>query len=217
MGAFTGSYSNIRLRGWMTIDGRDSSYGQCAESGGEDLYGIAHRGTVTLDPPGPPSVIGAPTGYFGFADHAEAYDTTGLRWDILQDPNFPVDYHDVIPNFGTLPADEYPIVRVSGNLRPTAGHSGRGVLIVPGTLDLQTFGFYLEGIILAGDIASSSGVFGFSSIRGMLIGGLDGTSNSLDLRLVFGPSIAYDVCSTLAASNALAYWEPLENTLEDIQ
>jgi len=219
VGALTGSYSSISLRGSMTLDGRDNSYGQCPDSGGEDLYGIGHRGSVTLSSffGGSPAVNGSPSDYFGFTDHAEVYDTAGLRWDILQDPSFPVEYHNVIPDYGTLPPDAFPVVRVSGNLRPTSAHSGRGVLIVPGTLDLQTFGFFWEGIILAGNISSSSGFFGFSTIRGMLIGGLDGTSSSLDLQFFLGPTIEYDVCNALAASNALAYWEPLDNTLEEIQ
>ena len=219
VGAFTASYSSVQLRGITIMDGRDYSYGQCADSGGEDLYAVGHRGSVSLSSyfGNSPTIVGIPSNYYAFSDHAEVYDTAGVRWDILQDSDFPVDYHNVFPNFGALPSDEYPVVRVSGNLSPTSTHSGRGVLIVTGTLTFGNCCFSWDGIVMAGNIGNQSGFWGYGYIRGMLIGGLDGTRNSVNLNVLLGPRVYYDVCSALSASNALAYWEPLEDTFEEIQ
>lgn len=217
--AFTGSYSSISLRGWTEIEGDDNSGGQCAESGDEDIYGVGHRGSVSTAPYSgvSPEIDGDPDSQFDFGTHAAVRDSAAIRWDILQDPAFPVDYHNTIPNFGSLPADEFPIVRVSGDLTATSAWSGRGVLIIPGSLILGSCCLNWEGMILAGNIKSTSGVWGYFFLRGMIIAGLDGTQETLAIDTFVGPHVFYDVCSVLAASNALAWWEPLPDTFEEIE
>ncbi|MDT8368861.1 MAG: hypothetical protein RQ745_06610 [Longimicrobiales bacterium] len=221
--AFTGSYSSISLQGWTTIEGDDNSFGQCADSGGEDIHGVGHRGSLVTaphpdNPSGPtPDIEGGPDDEFDFGTHAAVVDSAAVRWDVLQDPSFPVDYHNTVPDFSSLPTDEFPIVRVSGNLTATSSWSGRGVLIIPGSLILGSCCLNWEGLILAGNIRSTSGFWGYFFLRGMIIAGLDGTQDVLSINTSVGPQVYYDVCSALAASNALAWWEPLPDTFEEIQ
>ena len=42
-------------------------------------------------------------------------------------------------------------------------------------------------------------------------------TNSLTINTYLGPQVYYDVCSVLSASNALAWWESLPDTFEEIQ
>jgi hypothetical protein len=59
---------------------------------------------------------------------AAVLDTAGLRWSVLKDASFPIPYTGTWPNFAALPADSFPVVRVTGNLTVTSstpGQSGR--------------------------------------------------------------------------------------------
>lgn len=217
------SYGTVVATDWGQIRGVDhSTAGACMESGTEDLPGIVHRGTASVSPPwdsvslrgnrpAPPlspngSVVGRPVAVGAFPDHATLYNAVGLRWDVLTDPDFPVAFDGAVPDFGALASDEYPVVRYRGSLTANSSWSGRGVLIVTGTV---TFGggFSWDGIVLAGDMADTDSLFW---IRGLLVAGLNGGRPTL--RLDGFPQIFYDVCSALRASASLAYLEPLSET-----
>lgn len=216
------SFNHVDVDDWGQIRGNDhSTSGACPESGTEGVRGIIHRGTSSISPwdslnltlggpvPGwssDGSVAGVPRAMSAFANHAAIYDSVGLRWDILTDPDFPIAYDGVHPNFWSLPPDEYPVVRYQGNLNAGALRSGQGVLIVTGEIRFGT-GFTWDGIVLAGDMEDTDDLFW---VRGMLIAGMNGGGGTLELDGY--PLIVYDVCSALAASASLAYFEPLDQT-----
>ena len=224
--AATLSYSTIEFDDWGQVRGNDHSGTSCAESGTEGLAGLVHRGTAQITPQwdsvgmplggSPPSwgtgrVVGVPVAARALADHDAVYDSVGVRWDILTDPNFPVEYDGVRPDFGSLPSDEYPLVRVNGDLYAGSSWSGRGVLIVTGEVDFGS-GFYWDGIVMAGEVEDTDRIFW---IRGMLIGGLNGGGGTLEIDGY--PLIYYDVCSALDASEALAYFEPVGETWWEVR
>ncbi len=214
--AFVSSFASISLTGDIIVEGRDFSTGSACTIDGEDTNGIARRGTISTAckfSSWCPSVTGSPSANAVLSSHSEVYDTAGVRWDILTDATFPVDYDDEIPASWTLAADEYPVIRWNGNLAAASSHSGRGVLIVTGNLSISGWGFNWEGIILAGDVSNNSSTVALMTIQGMLVGGLNGSGGgSLSWNNFIGPRIYYDACHALGGSNALAYWDPLEGT-----
>jgi len=213
-GALISSFSSLSIQGQTRIEGEDYSTGSACTIDGEDTNAVVRRGSISTSCKFGsycPYLNGSPGTSAVLSDHDEVYDTAGIRWDVLTDPTFPVDYDDEIPNQWTLPAGEYPVIRWNGNLAVSSSHSGRGVLIVTGELSISGWGFSWDGIVLAGDMANNSSTIAYIIIEGMLIVGLDG-GGSLSLNNYIGPYIYYDACHALAASNALAYWDPLEGT-----
>lgn len=223
------SYSNVTVSKWGQIRGTDSSSpSACVESGSEAVPGIVHRGTASITLPGwdslslpytssPPgwggsgAVAGVPYAVGALADHPSLYDSVGLRWDVLTDPDFPIAYDGSPPNYPSLPSSEYPVVRYRGNLYAGSAWSGRGVLIVTGTLSFGG-GFFWDGVVIAGNLADTNRLFW---IRGMLIAGMDGSGTSISFDGY--PLVFYDVCSVLAASNSLAYFEPVDGTWWEVR
>lgn len=217
------SYADVRVTDWGQIRGNDhSGTGSCAESRTEGVPGMAHRGSARFTPrwdslsipvraPGPPwrmtgTLVGVGPPAVAYASHGDLYDAVGIRWDVLTDPAFPVAWDGAPPPWGSLPPGEYPLVRYRGNLSAGPSWSGRGVLLVTGNLRPGS-GFAWDGIVLAGGLDNTSENFW---IRGMLVAGLNGGGTSLTLDGF--PEILYDVCSVLAASRALAYFEPVGGT-----
>jgi Tfp pilus assembly protein PilX len=223
------SFANVNVSNWGQIRGTDhSSSSACAESGTEAVPSIVHRGTASITTPGwdslslpytssPPgwggagAVVGVPVAVRAFADHSAVYDSVGLRWDVLTDADFPVAYDGTKPDYSSIPSSEYPVVRYRGDLYAGSSWSGRGVLIVTGRL---TFGggFFWDGVVLAGDLADTNRLFW---IRGMLVAGMNGTADWMNFNGY--PLVFYDVCSALAASNALAYFEPLDGSWWEVR
>jgi len=216
--ALVGSYATVDLRGTVNVSGGDASGGWCTGST-ENTYGVAHRGALTTgcQSGNCASATGSPGAGVNLGTHAAVYDTAGIRWDILTDPTFPVDYVNTFPGWG-FGYEDFPVIRWEGNLNANSTHSGRGVLIVTGEFAIDFCCFQWEGIILAGDIDSSGASIDYMWLRGMLVGGLDGGGGTLLFRNAWlGPQIQYDQCSALYASNALAWWEPLDDTFEEVQ
>lgn len=140
-------------------------------------------------------------------------DSIRVRWDVLSDPDFPVDYENSLPALGSIPADSFPIVRYTGatTILTTSGLHNKGVLIVTGTLR-PWFLFQWEGIVLAGNIGDAFLSFlGGGAVDGMMIGGLDAdnTPSSLEIRT----DVIYHSCPVYAANESLSYFELLPNTL----
>ncbi|MDP2955509.1 MAG: hypothetical protein Q8N53_03740 [Longimicrobiales bacterium] len=155
---------------------------------------------------GPAPTISSYAGYVAY------YDTVGVRWDILSNTSFPVDFDGSPPNWGSLPADSFPIVRKIGNLSATSSWSGRGALIVTGTLTFSTTSsFSWNGIILAGALGSV-GASVSPTVRGMLIGGLNAANPSVTIRGDF----RYHSCNAYKANRALSYLEVVNNTLFEV-
>jgi hypothetical protein len=185
------------------IDGFDKSdAGDCPGGGATAITGAIATTTVTEDSPG--DLQGNPEYEIWSGGWSEMLDSIGLRWDVLSDPNFPVDYENTLPNFSSLPADSFPIIRYTGWV--FAGWTGRGLLIVDGVFDPNS-SFRWEGIILAkhvDDIVQGH-------IDGMLVGGLEGPNMYSTIN--FRTEAAYESCSVYSANETLSYLELLPNTI----
>jgi hypothetical protein len=157
------------------------------------------------------SISGSPAteGNVGFSTF---YETVGVRWDVLTNPSFPVDYEGSYPNFSVLPADAYPVIRFSGDHQtPAWGVSGRGVLIVTGRLTIRS-DFVWDGIVLAGAVARVRD-WHYPYVRGMFIGGLNGST--AEVRFDSG-DFRYDSCRAYAANRSLSYLEVVSGTLFEV-
>jgi hypothetical protein len=117
-----------------------------------------------------------------------------------------VDFDGVLPNYGSLPSDSFPVVRVHGYFNPGSSWSGRGVLIVNGELDASST-FVWEGIVLAGAVDDIHE----GDIHGMLVAGLDGPNPYSNV--YWGGEIQYYSCLVNAANESLSYLELLDNTI----
>jgi hypothetical protein len=179
------------------------------------------HGLVALSIAGPGSV--QPAGVvprWQVASAAAAVDTAGVRWSALQDPSFPVPFTGSWPDFGALPADSFPVVRMTGDLivGPGTVISGRGVLIVPGTFAAVGPGasFDWDGLVLAGAAQTPMvSLFATMRIDGALVVGLDGgaqgdltTKGPLGLR----SRVYHNSCYVAQANRVLAYFELVDGT-----
>ena len=183
------------------VHGVDSA--SASDCSGGDASPIA--GAIALTSAKGSNVRGSPaTDEWG--SYETMYDSVGLRWDVLSDSNFVVDFHQTTPpDFAALPADSYPVTRYPGSNIFTSAWNGRGVLIVTGVFDADNT-FRWEGIVLAGEVTSSSNVKG--EIRGMVVGGLNGQNGDVD----WDVNIFYYSCYVYAANESLSYLELIENT-----
>jgi len=154
----------------------------------------------------PTSVMGSPESEIWPGGWAEIQDSIGLRWDVLSDPDFPVDFENTLPNFASLPADSFPLIRFTG--WTFAWWSGRGVLIVDGVFDpLSTFSW--DGIIIARDVDDIIQ----GDIDGMLIAGMDGPNLYSTVQL--WTVVNYHSCFVYAANETLSYLELMPNTIHE--
>jgi len=153
-------------------------------------------------------VNGAPDSEI-WANYQAMYDSIALRWDVLQDPDFPVEFEDQMPNFAALPADSFPVIRYNGNQYFSNSHDGRGLLIVTGEYDAWT-SFDWEGIILAGSVDYRI----YGDIRGMLVGGLDRANPGSKVE-VRGGNFYYS-CNVYAANESLSYLSLIENSVFEV-
>lgn len=190
--------------GGADVDGVDhNSSADCAAGGAPSIPGILARySTGSLDGG---DLDGNPGGITLNGGFSEIYDSVGLRWDVLTDPNFPVEFDGVLPNYGAIPSDSFPVVRVSGYFNPGSGWSGRGLLIVDGELDAAG-DFVWDGIVLAGAVDDIHE----GHIRGMLVAGLDGPNLYDDV--YWRGTIRYYSCNVYGANETLSYLELVENT-----
>lgn len=197
--------------GWAaTVTGYDqATVADCSGGGTAGVRGVVKGAGSVLTPAGSTLTGPAPT-TATYATWTAMYDTVGVRWDILTDAAFPVDF-DGSPPSG-IPSDSFPLVRYQGNLSASSFWSGRGVLIVTGTLTVPFLsGFTWDGIILAGRLGSMSG-YSLPQVRGMLIGGLNGSNANVTIR----GTHRYHSCNAYAANRALSYLEVVEGTLFEV-
>ena len=218
VGAYGGAVTvSTAYDAYPEVDGDDhgAHTGWCSSISTRHLYGIAKPGSA----PSPASRIdGQPSDYVTLASPAGTVAAAAVRWDVLQNPSQPVGPwdHPYWPSsvFSTYP-DSFPVVRYEGDLYATSAYSGRGALIVTGTLHIL-YGFHWDGIVLAGSISPFylgyySGSVYRSSIDGVLVGGLDGGSSTSGFT-VQNLQIRYNRCYAWRANQSLAYLEPLDGT-----
>jgi hypothetical protein len=134
-------------------------------------------------------------------------DSAGLRWDVLSDPDVPVEFENTLPNFGSIPADSFPIVRYTGWV--FASFTGRGVLIGDGVFDPGS-SFEWHGIVLAkhvGDVIQGH-------LDGLLVAGME--EPNMYATVAYRTESHYHSCDVYAANETLSYLERLENTTVDV-
>lgn len=188
---------------------------ECTGGGSSPTYGIGTAGSIANYGG---SYSGSPSaGDTHYSTFQEVYDTLGLRWDILTDPSFPVDFNDTWPNFDTLLVhhpDTFPIVRINGNFNAWGDYySGQGVLIVTGRLVILN-DFVWNGIIMAGNFYYSSGGSGaIPRVNGMLIGGMNAANPTS--YLIYG-DFNFHSCNFNKANQALSYLEVLDNAIFEL-
>ncbi len=186
------------------VNGDDqNSIGDCAGGGAPSIPGIIARFTTGAQ--NGATLNGSPPGDTWGGGYPAFYDSVALRWDILSDPNFPVDFDGSPPNFGTLPPDSFPVVRKIGGLAGAGSWSGRGVLIVTGMFDPGP-SFSWNGIVLAGELDDINQ----GDVRGMVVGGLNGPNPQTPV--YWYDTVRYYSCYVYAANESLSYLELVENT-----
>ena len=203
--AMVTSANNVYAQtGGARVDGNDISTGaQCTGGGSAAITGAIAR--TATGGRGGGVLAGSPAGRTWPGGYTAMYDSIGLRWDVLSDPTFPVDFEGTPPTWASLPVDSFPVSRVNGYFNPGSSWNGRGVLIVNGELDAPA-GWTWNGIVLAGSIdAINEG-----TILGMLVGGLDGANP--DPTVQWRGTVRYHFCNVNRANESLSYLELLADT-----
>lgn len=190
-----------------TVSGIDIGGAVCPGGGAPPIGGAIARDDI--DRTG--TLQGVPEEQYWSGGYSEFMTRMGLRWDVLSDPGFPVDFEDVQPDFSTLPADSFPVIRINGNFHGTSPQSGRGVLIVRDEFDANP-SFTWEGIVLAGWVDERI----MGNIEGLLIGGFSGTEPYDEVEIRNG-DILYHSCNVRRANESLSYLELIPNTLFEVR
>lgn len=207
LAALTTSANSLLVLG--IVSGIDSdTFLQCPGGGASPITGAVARSGILGTALGVPAIELWPGGSSAVRDSIVA------RWDVLSDPDFPVDYENTLPALGSIPADSFPIVRYTGSsILNTAGRHNQGVLIWVGTLR-PWFLFNWEGIVLAENLGDPFLALPFlapGSVDGLLIAGLNGDNNPSSVEVL--ANIVYGSCKVYAANESLAYFELLPNTM----
>lgn len=205
-GAFTSGTGILKNGGSGEINGNDQAPGgdpACPDSPGDAVAGVAvptagyTQDGGTSVPQGDPDI--------GEYTQAELMEEIGIDWaGVIDDGLQAADYlvpPDSWPNFGSLPADEWPVIMVDANHVVDAGDSGRGTLIVTGNLEMNgTFAW--DGILLVGGYVTSNG---YQTIRGATVTSLNTTLGDVVPSSDIGngnKKFLYDSCMVKQASKA---------------
>lgn len=200
------------------VDGTDhATSSQCTGGGTTSIAGVIDANQVKTNSGG--TITGSPT-KTTFSSDSAVIDSAGIRWDILSDSTFPVDFDGSAPDWGSIPSDSFPVVRYTGDLSAgsswlnTSTGTPHGVLIVTGKLTM-TSGFYWDGIVLAGSLGNVSAYWPWQAprVNGLLIGGLNDTDTSVTLESGY---YYYNYCYAYSADKSLSYVDPVNNTLFEI-
>ncbi len=183
----------------------------CVGGGTASIGGAIGRVTVSGD------AVGSPNAAVWSGGATALFDSIRVRFDLLSDPSFPVDYENSLPAAGSIPADSFPIVRFTDatvTISTSTAHN-RGVLIVPNTLRPWAQ-FDWEGIVLAGHVADPQPALPpGGSVDGVIVGGL--AANNVPSTLDLSSSVRYHSCHVNAANESLAYLELLENSVVELR
>ncbi|MDH3272131.1 MAG: hypothetical protein OEN56_12400 [Gemmatimonadota bacterium] len=197
---------NVEVRGGGEAHGWDyKTVADCPGGGASQITGVITRLSVTES--ATDDIEGSPEYELWSGGWAEIVDSVGLRWDVLSDPNFAVDYENTLPSFASLPADSFPLIRYTGWVN--ANFTGRGVLIVDGVFDPGS-SFVWDGIVLAKEVDDIIQ----GDLDGILIAGFEGpnTYSTVDFRT----DVNYHSCYVYRANETLAYLELLPNTIFEV-
>jgi hypothetical protein len=125
----------------------------------------------------------------------------------------------VTPNTGTIPTaaaayNNWPVLRINGNLVNGDNFTGRGVLIVTGNADLTNITW--RGLVLVGGVSSVSG--SATRVYGTLITGLNVKLGMTVNQASVGNGnflVQYNSCDIASALNRLGGWQRIANTWTD--
>lgn len=193
---------------WLTSEANGfdhSTAADCPGGGTTGTAGIVVGGGVFTSG----GTLAGNPGVRSYGGYAGVYDAANVRWDILSSPSFPVDFDGWVPDFTSLPADSFPIVRLYGNRSLGNESSGRGVLIVTGTL-VPAYNFIWHGIVLAGGLGNTVAPFLAS---GMFIAGLNGSNPNV--RLEAG-HFFFNACDAYAANAALSFLDVVDRAIFEL-
>ena len=218
LGAFMTTQNTVNIRRPQgEVDGTayfaSSAAADCPvddAAGVGDIAGVVSPGSTTG---GNTSPTGSPA-FSSLGTAAAVIAAASVRWSVITDLTFPIPYDGTWPNFASIPADSFPVIRIMGNY--TLDRSGRGALIVTGTFTTADVHDW-EGIILAGDATSSSydsGSGNGNAVRGIVVSGLNGTPFSGNQTLRRFHALYYP-CWVRKANLALAYLTPVSRSRWD--
>ena len=190
-----------------TISGYDAATpSDCTGGGSNDVAGVAvppggySQNGKNQVPEGDPDIDDSQSGL-------QQLQATGIDWDgMINGGGMTPDYTvppDSWPDFGSLPANEWPLIYVTDSEHALGpGDSGRGVIVA--RHDVRMNGsFEWDGIMLVGGALRSNGN---QTVEGMVVTGLNlllGESPS-DTDLGNGnKTFQYHSCNILSASQAL--------------
>ncbi len=180
------------------------SAGDCPGGGASTIIGAIAQDDVDED--NSSDIQGNPQWRIWPGGASAILDSIRVRWDILTDPDFPVEFENTLPNFSSIPSDSFPVVRYNGDM--TSGLQGRGALIVTEKFDPPS-SFNWSGIVLAGEIDDRTSGY----LDGILIAGLNGPNpyDEVELRT----DVNYHSCDVYAANESLSYLELMPNTIHE--
>ena len=96
------------------IDANDgASLGACQQSSVDLTALIMGSGLASIQPPDP--IDGPNPEVVSLGSAEAALNAIGIDWDVLTDPDFPVDYENTWPSCA-LPADSFTVTRFNGNV-----------------------------------------------------------------------------------------------------
>jgi hypothetical protein len=195
----------VRVESGGRIDGRSQGAGgACSGVGPSNITGAIAR--VAVSQASANGVQGSPPSRIWPGGWTAIRDSIGIRWDVLSDPDFPVEFDNRLPDFSSLPADSFPVVRYSGWVN--ASWSGRGVLIIDGVFD-PTSSFRWDGIVLA----RHADDYIQGELEGLLIAGLDGPNMYSTVRVL--TDVRYHPCYVEAANVSLSYLELIPSSIHE--
>lgn len=198
--------NNVDVDNGGEVHGWDhNAAADCPGGNADDITGLIAR--ISVSEGDPTDIEGTPDTEIWSGGWTEMTDSVGLRWDILSDSDFPVDHVNSLPNFASIPADSFPVIRYTGWV--SASFTGRGVLIVDGVFDPGP-SFSWDGIVLARDVDDV--IQGY--IDGILVAGFDGP-NMYD-NVDFRTDVNYHSCDVYRANESLSYLELLPNTVFEV-
>lgn len=207
LGPIVTTSNRVRVMRFGSVNGNDHAYsGQCPGAPVSPEAGAVALSTVEASGGG--TILGSPVG-LALGSSANVADSIRLAWDVYSDPTFPVDYDGSWPGYSSLPSDSFPVVRWNGDFSPNWTRSGRGVLIVTGTLRIPIFSFwYWTGLVIAGDLENVP-EFAFWTLQGALVAGQGTTMSDWDME---SGNVDYHSCYVTWAGYSLAHLSPMSNS-----
>jgi len=187
--------------------------GTHSQSGGVGTPGAYIDG----NPDNAPEYMGTP-GPGGTAQNEVDIDWASIMNGTMLQPDFLVN-RTVTPYTGSIPTtaaqyNNWPVVRINGNLNNADNFNGKGVLIVTGNADLSNISW--RGVVLIGGAAEVSG--SATRVWGTMVSGLNVKLGMTVPESSIGNGnflVQYNSCDISSALNRLGGWQRIANTWTD--